>query len=126
MVFSKNKVKMFKWNHEKPGKWFHCKVCFYNNIDSFWRPLPLRFLGKTRARKRKTPSSRHFYGLTSHWPHLSTDQSAKTHPVIEKRQQQDLGERKTNYTGKFELALTKTQNNPENLKEVKWKSKQKR
>ena len=123
MVFSKNNAKMFKWNHEKQANGFTAKFFFYNNIESFWRPFPLKFLGK-RARKRRTPPSRHFPQLT-HWPQLSTDQSGKTHPVIEKRQQQDLGERKTNYKGKFELALTKTQNNSENLKEVKWKSKQK-
>ena len=80
MVFSKNNVKMFKWNHEKQANGFPAKFFFYNNIDSFWRPLPLRFLGKTRARKRKTPPSRH-------WPQLSTDQSAKTLPVIEKKTQ---------------------------------------
>ena len=25
------------------------RFVFYNNIDSFWRPFPLKFLGKSRA-----------------------------------------------------------------------------
>ena len=123
MVFSKNNVKMFKWTHEKQANGFTAKFFFTITLNVFDVHFRWSFSEK-KARKRKTPPSRHFPQLT-HWPQLSTDQSAKTHPVIEKRQQQDLGERKTNYTGKFELALTKTQNNPENLKEVKWKSKQK-
>ena len=35
MVFSKNNVKMFKWNHEKQANGFTAKFFFYNNIDSF-------------------------------------------------------------------------------------------
>ena len=51
------------------GKLF--SICFYNNIDSFWRSFSLKFLGKSRAQERQNhiaPPSRHFLGLYSHRP----------------------------------------------------------
>ena len=77
----RNDVKMIKTQKE----WFHCKVLyiltsflwsiraqtmenccrfvfFYNNIDRFSHPFPLKFLGKSRAQVREkqiTPPSRH-------------------------------------------------------------------
>ena len=77
----RNDVKMIKTQEE----WFHCKVLyiltsflwsiraqtmenccrfvfFYNNIDRFSHPFPLKFLGKSRAQVREkqiAPPSRH-------------------------------------------------------------------
>ena len=54
MVFSKNNAKMFKWNHEKQANGFTANFFFYNNIDSFWRPFPLKFLGKKSKTEKNT------------------------------------------------------------------------
>ena len=54
MVFSKNNANMFKWNHEKQANGFTAKFFFYNNIESFWRPFPLKFLGKKGKKEKNT------------------------------------------------------------------------
>ena len=78
LIDHRNDVKMFKTLKVEPraaGEWFHCfflniltsflrsirvqtmenccQFVFYNRIDSFCRPFPLTFRGKSRVRKRK-------------------------------------------------------------------------
>ena len=37
---------------------------FYNNIDSFWRPFPLKFLGKKSKKREK----HHHHAISMVWP----------------------------------------------------------
>ena len=65
-----------------------CLFVFYNNINSFWQPFPLKFLGKLNVQeseKQTSPPSHHFYGLYSYRPWLSTNQRARNHSVIVKQ-----------------------------------------
>ena len=39
------------------------RFVLYNNIDRFWRPLPLKFIGKSCARERKI-------NIASSWRHV--------------------------------------------------------
>ena len=117
MVFSKNNVKMFKWNQEKQANGFTAKFFFTITLTVFDVHFRWGF-----SEKREQEREKHH--------HLATDHSSqpirvpKLSQLLKKKHK--LGGRKTNYTGNFQLALTKTQKNPENLKEVKRKSKQKR
>ena len=48
-----------------------CLFVFYNNIDSFWQPFPLKFLGKLNVQeyeKQIAAPSHHFYSLYSYPP----------------------------------------------------------
>ena len=46
----------------------------YNNIESFWHPILLKFLKKLHDQeweKHIAPPSHHFHGLYSYWPKFS-------------------------------------------------------
>ena len=101
LIDHRNDVKMFN-NQEEPraaGEWFHCKVFwpfwsvrvqtmkivfdlfFYNSIGSFWRPLPLKFLRKSWARKKeKKWRNYHFISTVG----TLIDHAARNHSVIVK------------------------------------------
>ena len=93
LIDHRNDVQMFKTQVEPRAadEWFHsnvlniltsflwsisvqtiencCRLFFYNNSHCFFRPFPLKFLGKSRAQEREKqiePPSRHFHGLYSY------------------------------------------------------------
>ena len=85
LIDHRNDFKMFKTQvKQQAAKYRPLKNCcrfFYNNIDGFWRPFPLKFLGKSRAQEREkqiAPPSRHFYDLCSY----QTNQRGRNRSVI--------------------------------------------
>ena len=67
----------FLWTiYEYRNGKYCCRFVFYNNMHSFWRPFPMKFLGKSRGRKRKRKKLRHLHVLSmvytrkdhSSWP----------------------------------------------------------
>ena len=66
-----SKCSKLRQNHrpQSTDHWKLLSIFFVNNIDCFWRPFPLKFLGKSRPQEREkqiAPPTRHFYDLYSY------------------------------------------------------------
>ena len=64
-------VPLYIWSIREQTMKNCCLFVFYNNINSFWQPFPLKFLGKLNVQeseKQTSPPSHHFYGLYSYQP----------------------------------------------------------
>ena len=66
-----SKCSKLRQNHrpQSTDHWKLLSIFFVNNIDGFWRPFPLKFLGKSRPQEREkqiAPPTRHFYDLYSY------------------------------------------------------------
>ena len=87
LIDHRNDVKMFKTQEEPPaaGEWFHCKVfdpfVFLQLYWEFLTSIPLKFLGKSRARKKeKEWRTYHFISMVC----TLIDHAARNHSDIVK------------------------------------------